>query len=51
MQEYCPPGSARGARGNPRPYLDRAVDLAVDPGHTDLLHDELWPAHGLHSGV
>src|SRR5437867_9089000 len=20
--EYCPPGSVRGARGNPRPYLD-----------------------------
>ena len=22
VQEYCPPGSVRGARGNPRPYLD-----------------------------
>ena len=21
--EYCPPGSVRGARGNPRPYLDK----------------------------
>jgi hypothetical protein len=23
VQEYCPPGSVRGARGNPCPYLDR----------------------------
>jgi hypothetical protein len=24
VQEYCPPGSVRGARGNPRPHLDLA---------------------------
>ena len=24
VQEYCPPGSVRGARGNPCPYLDKA---------------------------
>src|SRR5882672_8332131 len=27
--EYCPPGSVRGARGNPRPYLDKLFTLTT----------------------
>src|SRR6267142_7119454 len=43
--EYCPPGSVRGARGNPRPYLDKegAEQLVQPPPGLGRISGDLDP--------